>query len=414
MPIPDSLEAEPLDLLASGRTPQRRSALMESQSDVIMRKIGFLLFQRMRSNVKLLSCINSVMSHEAALSALPDVMLAGIAELSPLHGRVIVVVDGDLIGAVVDGMCGATQWGDFQRHELSAMETRIARQVIELTLTGITEVFANLMPLRWSLVQLETTTSMLTIAAEQDWMISTTGIFETPIGMGSIRFIAPYAGFEPLEAKLSSQAGMVGSNAAADRAWVSSLERLTETIPLELAVEIVRAELPIGVFQNISCGEILPCLVSPEAIIVSGGVDLFAAEYGQCDGLVCCSPVMSAAEGGQAAARLTDHGLRSLIARPDQKPVAFPKFHELQTGAPPDRVVVKLTVELGRTRVPLKEFAALCYGDLLVLDQVVGNPMKIFVNGYHLGAGEVVTHGQQKYGIRLVSLAGANADAVAA
>jgi flagellar motor switch protein FliM len=404
-----TLDIETLDLLASGRTPQRRSALMESQSDVIMRKIGFLLFQRMRSNVRLLSCINSVMSHEAALAGLPDVMLAGIAELAPLHGRVIVVVDGDLIGAVVDGMCGATQWGEFQRNELSAMENRIARQVIELTLVGITEVFANLMPLRWSLVQLETTTSMLTIAAEQDWMISTTGIFETPIGMGSIRFIAPYTGFEPLEAKLASQAGMVGSSAAADRVWVSALESLTETVSLELAVEIVRAELPIALFQNIRCGEILPCLVASEAIVVSGGIDLFIAEYGQCDGLVCCAPVMSAADDGQGALRLTENGLPSLIVRPEQRLAGFMAMAE-NDAAPPDRVAVRLTVELGRVRITLKAFEALCYGDMLVLDQLAGAPMKIFVNGYHLGAGEVVTYGGTKYGVRLLSLAGTAAD----
>ncbi len=403
MDTQEVLDVAPLDLLASGRIPQRRSALMESQSDVIMRKIGFLLFQRMRSNVKLLSCINSVMSHEAALANLPDVMLAGIADLAPLHGRVIVVVDGDLIGAVVDGMCGATQWGEFERHELSAMESRIARQVIELTLVAITEVFANLMPLRWSLVQLETTTSMLTIAAEQDWMISSTGIFETPIGMGSIRFIAPFAGFEPLEAKLGSQAGLVGSNVAADRVWLSALERLTETISLELAFEIVRAELPIGLFQNIKCGEILPCMVSPEAIVVAGGIDLFAAEYGQCDGLVCCAPVLPADDQPKGA-KLTAQGLRSLIARPEQKLIGFPGFDDSHTGAPPDRVFVKLTVELGRMRMKLRAFETLCYGDLLVLDQMVGSPMKIFVNGYHLGAGEVVTYGQQKYGVRLVSL----------
>jgi flagellar motor switch/type III secretory pathway protein FliN len=138
-------------------------------------------------------------------------------------------------------------------------------------------------------------------------------------------------------------------------------------------------------------------------MIVSGGVDLFAAEYGQCDGLACCVPVRTA-EGGQAVAKFTDHGLPSLIARPDQKPVTFPQFHEMPMAAPSDRVMVKLTVELGRTRVPLKEFAALCYGDMLVLDHMVGSALKIFANGCHLGAGEVVTHGEKKYGIKLVSL----------
>jgi flagellar motor switch/type III secretory pathway protein FliN len=246
---------------------------------------------------------------------------------------------------------------------------------------------------------------MLTIAAEQDWMISTTGIFETPIGMGSIRFIAPYTGFEPLEAKMGSLAGMVGSSAAGDKMWMTALEHLTESVSLELAAEIVRTELPIGLFQNMLCGEILPCLIAPEAIIISGGIDLFTAEYGQCDGLVCCAPVLAAGDKDNAAAKLSEHGLGSLMARPEPMQAVFPALADLAAAAPQDKVVVKLTVELGRARIPLKQFETLCYGDLLVLDQMAGSPMKIFVNGYHLGAGEVVSYGGTKYGVRLVSLA---------
>jgi flagellar motor switch protein FliM len=100
-------DLEAFDLLDSMRMPQLRSQLMETLSDRFMRQIAFALFQRMRHSVQLLSCINGVMSHESALSQLPEVMLAGIAELTPLRGRMLVAIDGDLIGAVVDALCGA-------------------------------------------------------------------------------------------------------------------------------------------------------------------------------------------------------------------------------------------------------------------------------------------------------------------
>ena len=399
-PTEDTL---PFDLLASGRTPQRRSALMEAQSDIIMRKIGFLLFQKMRCNVKLLSCINGVISHEAALAALPDIMLAGIAEMPPLHGRFIVAIEGDLIGAVVDGMCGATSSDMFYRTELSAMETRVAKQMVELTFTAIAEVFANIMTLKWTVMQFETTTSMLTIAAEQDWMISTTGIFETPLGIGSIRFIAPYAGFEPLENKVGSQLGITGSSAA-DRRWMATLEDLVSKVPFGVRFEIVRSDVPLGIFCALTCGQMLPCFISPEAIAVSGGVDLFIADYGQHDGFKCCSPrkvettdklrrphnVASSHIPGFAAERDVAPQIGSLMNRPDITPA--------------DRVTVKLTVELGSTNVSLQQFTDLRYGALLVLDQLVGEKLRIFANGYHVGEGEVVMQPGKKCGIRLVSI----------
>ena len=88
-------DAETLDLLDSMRAPQLRSLLMENLSDRFMRQIAFALFQRMRHSVQLLSCINGVTSHESALSSLPDVMLAGIAELAPLRGRMLLAIDGE-------------------------------------------------------------------------------------------------------------------------------------------------------------------------------------------------------------------------------------------------------------------------------------------------------------------------------
>ena len=100
--------SEVIDLLDPMRVPLLRSVLMETLADRFMRQIAFVLFQRMRHSVQLLSCIQNVISHESAMSALPEVMLAGISELTPLRGRMLLAIDGDLIGAMVDAMCGAT------------------------------------------------------------------------------------------------------------------------------------------------------------------------------------------------------------------------------------------------------------------------------------------------------------------
>jgi flagellar motor switch protein FliM len=159
--VDESLETSAIDLLASALTPQLRSVLMESLSDIIMRKIAFSLSQRMRCPVQLLSCVNGVISHDSAVSALPDVMLAGIADLAPLHGRIIIGVEGDLIGAVVDAMFGATSSDFVNRHELSSMEQRIGKQMIELTLAGLCEVLSSFTPLNWTIVQYETAVGML-------------------------------------------------------------------------------------------------------------------------------------------------------------------------------------------------------------------------------------------------------------
>ena len=176
-------DVQTLDLLAAARTPQVRSQLMESLCELIMRKVSFMMFQKMRCKTTILSCVNGVVSHDAALSSFPDIMLAGVVDLKPLHGRAIIAVEGDMIGAVVDELCGGTSTDMYVREELSVMEVRVGKQMIDITIAAIAEVFSNLVTLDGTVSQYETSRGMLSVDEAQAWMISTTGIFEVDPGL---------------------------------------------------------------------------------------------------------------------------------------------------------------------------------------------------------------------------------------
>jgi len=76
------------------------------------------------------------------------------------------------------------------------------------------------------------------------------------------------------------------------------------------------------------------------------------------------------------------------------------------TGADIDLIMdvpVQLTVELGRTRLTIKNLLQLGQGSVVELDGLAGEPMDIFVNGYLIAQGEVVVV-EDKYGIRLTDI----------
>jgi flagellar motor switch protein FliN len=70
-----------------------------------------------------------------------------------------------------------------------------------------------------------------------------------------------------------------------------------------------------------------------------------------------------------------------------------------------ERVQVGLTVELGRTKISVKDLRQLRQGQIVVLDQVVGEPLAIFANGHRVAVGEVVSVAKDQYGIRVTALA---------
>jgi len=66
-------------------------------------------------------------------------------------------------------------------------------------------------------------------------------------------------------------------------------------------------------------------------------------------------------------------------------------------------VDVKLTVEIGSTRLTLRELLALGETSVIELDREADELLDVFVNGTLIGRGEVVTVGD-KYGVKMTEL----------
>lgn len=97
--------------------------------------------------------------------------------------------------------------------------------------------------------------------------------------------------------------------------------------------------------------------------------------------------------------------------RPDT-PAAPDLFPQLGAGAAPTHrddidlvldIPVQLTVELGRTRIPIKHILQLAQGSVIELDALAGEPMDVLVNGFLIAQGEVVVV-NDKFGIRLTDI----------
>jgi flagellar motor switch protein FliN/FliY len=90
-------------------------------------------------------------------------------------------------------------------------------------------------------------------------------------------------------------------------------------------------------------------------------------------------------------------------------PAEFTKFSNAPVGAAGNDlnmildIPVQLTVELGRTRIPIKHILQLAQGSVVELETMAGEPMDVLVNGFLIAQGEVVVV-NDKFGIRLTDI----------
>lgn len=68
---------------------------------------------------------------------------------------------------------------------------------------------------------------------------------------------------------------------------------------------------------------------------------------------------------------------------------------------------VRLTVELGRTQMVLREVLDLAEDSVVMLDRLTDEPLDVLVNGKLIAKGEVVAEGN-RFGLRILELAGDN------
>lgn len=66
-------------------------------------------------------------------------------------------------------------------------------------------------------------------------------------------------------------------------------------------------------------------------------------------------------------------------------------------------IPVKLTVELGRTRITIKKLLNLTQGSVGSLDGLAGEPLDTLINGYLIAQGEVVVVSDE-YGIHITDI----------
>jgi len=76
-------------------------------------------------------------------------------------------------------------------------------------------------------------------------------------------------------------------------------------------------------------------------------------------------------------------------------------------------VPLRITVELGRTRLQLRQVIELQQGSVIELDRLAGDPVDIFINERLFARGEVIVV-DDKFGVRITELISPNGEKGAA
>ena len=134
-------------------------------------------------------------------------------------------------------------------------------------------------------------------------------------------------------------------------------------------------------------------------VVVEAAVEDAAAE-GSAEaeqGLVLLEPVPD------AAAPPAPDEIQLEQLEPDLLPAVVSQGGGLADLAPVLDVPVELAVEIGRTRMTIRETLSIAPGSIIALDKMAGDPVDLLVNGKRIARGEVIAI-DEEFGLRVTEV----------
>jgi flagellar motor switch protein FliN/FliY len=138
-----------------------------------------------------------------------------------------------------------------------------------------------------------------------------------------------------------------------------------------------------------------------DALIAAAGEDLPQSEFSGMDGLE-----ETYSEETEPEPPASTPGRSGLVDLPSFAAAASPKptLQDSPTGLGRVRdIPLEVTVELGRTRLLIRDIMDLSAGSIIELDKIAGEPVDLFANGMLVARGEVIVI-DDNFGVRVTEI----------
>jgi flagellar motor switch protein FliM len=286
--MPEPISLQKIDLVHKQRHYTNTLPDLRLFRERFFRACRTRLFQTLRRNVRVEDEWSDTLLHDEYLGTVHDgPCFYTIYAMPPLRGLTLLTISRSLLAAIVDDLFGAggihAKVGQNDL-DLSGMERRIGMKFGLMAAQSLRDAFSPQIDLVASVTGTESHTALVSVAdSSEPFCIMAARIFLST-GGGLVSVAIPYRALEPYRNTLSSAISIVGSGDG-EKAWEDQMDASLGEVPIEFAVQVGVASIPIRLLSQMQVGEVISLRVFRHARVVrtDGGL-LCLADYGERDG----------------------------------------------------------------------------------------------------------------------------------
>lgn len=276
--------ARAIDLTAQERIVRGRMPTLEMIGNRFNRGFRVSLFNLLRRNadVSFLG-IRMVKFGEYAQSLSVPTSL-NLVRMPPLRGTALVVLDTDLVSALVNTFFGGDPrlYGRIEGREFTPMETRVIQMALEHIFRDMAEAWAPVLEVAFESAGSEVNPQFANIVSPAEVVVVASFSLDVDGARGEIHLTMPYAMLEPIREVLDSSTQ--SDRTDRDERWAASIRDDIGVAEVEVHATLAQVDLTLGKVLSLKAGDVVPLEMPETVVLCCEKVPLFRGTVGVSNG----------------------------------------------------------------------------------------------------------------------------------
>lgn len=249
----------PYDFKRPERVSKEQIRALEGIHETFARNLGASLSGFLRTIVEIRVATIEQLTYSEFIHSLPNPTNFNLLSAEPLQGQLCLELSPVIIYPIIDRLLGGSSTEvHIPQRPLTLIELRLVRCITDRAVAALTEVWSELIDVRFAIREVESNAQLVQIVAPNEVVIVLG--FEIRLGQraGTMSLCVPYKVIEPVMDKLGAQGWLAYQRQSASESRRVEIGRNIGATTVELRAFLAETTMTMRDLRTLQVGDIIP------------------------------------------------------------------------------------------------------------------------------------------------------------
>jgi len=251
-------EVQTYDFKRPERVSKDQMRALEGLHEGFARNFGASLSGLLRTIVEVRVATVEQLTYSEFIHSLPNPTNFNLLTAEPLEGQMCLEISPLIIYPVIDRLLGGSNNDAFiPQRPLTMIEMRLVKRITDRLLATLTEVWSNLIDVKFSLGEVESNPHLVQIVAPNEVVVVIGFELKMRPRSGTMSFCIPFNVIEPVMSKLATQGWLAYKTRSGDESKVEEVTGHLKHAQVDVRAVMARTTITVQDLLSLAPGDII-------------------------------------------------------------------------------------------------------------------------------------------------------------